>query len=151
MVAMKGLVGFVAMLILVACIAVTGCTSADDQGSAEKTVDPSTPPAEVYNITDADAGKTIAVAEGSLIYVMLEENPTTGFEWNATVSEGISILSDNFETSDTSGQVVGAGGIRTWELVVSETGTQEFSAVYKRPWEETTGDEDTFEVTFTVA
>jgi inhibitor of cysteine peptidase len=147
---MKGLIGFVAMLILIACIAVTGCTGSDDQGSTESTVTPTTAPAEVYNITAEDDGKTITVAEGSRIFVALEENPTTGYEWNATVSEGLSILSDDFEPSDTSGQVVGAGGIRSWELVATETGTQEFSAVYKRPWEETTGDEDSFAVTFTV-
>ena len=49
-------------------------------------------------------GKTIPVALGDTIEVTLDENPSTGFGWNATTTPGLAIITDRFEPSDTSGR-----------------------------------------------
>ncbi len=47
---------------------------------------------KMVTFTDADNGKTSDVAQGTKLAVQLAENPTTGFQWNATLSPGLEIL-----------------------------------------------------------
>mgnify|MGYP002392350708 FL=1 len=46
--------------------------------------------------------------------------------------------------------MVGVGGERTWIIVAKDTGDQKFSAIYRRSWENVTGNEKTYDVTITV-
>ncbi len=46
--------------------------------------------------------------------------------------------------------MVGAGGNRTWVIVAKDTGDQKFSAIYRRSWENVTGNETTYSVTIKV-
>ena len=43
----------------------------------------------MVTLTEADNGKTEDIAQGTRFAVQLKENPTTGFQWNATVSPAL--------------------------------------------------------------
>jgi inhibitor of cysteine peptidase len=69
---------------------------------------------------------------------------------NATIDQneaGLPVIDEGYLPDDPSGTVVGSGGMHTWVLVPEEAGTYSFSAVYMRPWEIVTGDEERFDLT----
>lgn len=67
----------------------------------------------------------------------LDENPTTGYSWAyAMAPEGILALDhDAFVSSQTSANVVGAGGQHTWTFKVLAKGCVRLTFRYYRPWE----------------
>jgi predicted secreted protein/putative hemolysin len=112
-----------------------------------------TPVAEgkkMVTFTEADNGKTSDIAQGSRFAVQLAENPTTGFQWNATVTNGLVIQSSDFSQDAASKGMTGAGGIRTWVIEAKDLGTQKFSANYLRSWEPVTGNETAYSVNINV-
>jgi inhibitor of cysteine peptidase len=88
--------------------------------------------------------------QSKLITVRLAENPTTGFQWNLTTTPGLRIMRDEYVPTDTSGTIVGSGGIHVWDISTEMPGQQEIRAVYKRSWEPTTGNESAFSMTVVV-
>jgi putative hemolysin/predicted secreted protein len=99
---------------------------------------------KMVTLTEADNGKTENIAQGTRFAVQLKENPTTGFQWNATVSPGLEIQSSEYQMDKAPEGMVGVGGTHTWVIVAKDLGTQKFSATYKRSWEATTGNETGF-------
>jgi inhibitor of cysteine peptidase len=97
--------------------------------------------------TESDNGKSITLNKGQVIKVQLNENPTTGYRWEPTVSSGIQITGDTYVAS-ASGRM-GAGGIHTWTLKITGTGDQHFNAEYKRSWE--SGSADNYSLQFVVS
>lgn len=98
---------------------------------------------EKHNGTSADA-KT-----GELITIRLEENPTTGYSWNMSFTDGLEVVKDEFISSTETG-LVGAGGVHEWIIKADNTGQYEVSGIYKRPWESITGEEETFNFTLNI-
>jgi inhibitor of cysteine peptidase len=96
-------------------------------------------------------GTTVRAQPGDNLTISLAENPTTGYSWNVTTTGGLAITKDEYVLSDASGNLVGSGGIHTWYLTAGQAATQKFTAIYKRPWEQTTGNEMMFVMTFTVS
>jgi inhibitor of cysteine peptidase len=96
--------------------------------------------------TERDSGKTVTVTKGQVLKIQLNENPTTGYRWEPSLSSGMQVMDDTYAAS-TSGRM-GAGGIHTWTLRITGPGTQHFDASYKRSWE--SGSEDTFSMQFVV-
>jgi putative hemolysin/predicted secreted protein len=105
---------------------------------------------KMVTLTETDKGKTEDIAQGTRFAIQLEENPTTGFAWNATVSPGLEIQSSDYQMNNAPPGMVGVGGIHTWVIVAKETGTQKFSATYKRSWEPVTGNETAFSANINV-
>jgi inhibitor of cysteine peptidase len=97
----------------------------------------------VYNENANGSTAKIPLGTGGCI-VRLAENPSTGYSWNATVTSGLAIVNDTYTQDPVSQGMVGAGGTHSWTLKGTAAGEQKFSAVYKRPWENVTGSEDTF-------
>ena len=83
--------------------------------------------------TEADNGKTFNMTRGQTVKIALDENPTTGYMWDTSVSDGIRISGDSYKITNPG--LMGSGGIHTWTLVLSKSGEQEFTAFYKRAWE----------------
>jgi inhibitor of cysteine peptidase len=128
-------------------------------GSFELAVDntleelPSPMPPRQQVVTEADNGTTISLEKGETFYLRLQENPTTGYSWELNLSQGLN-TTDN--TTDTSGTyyppeseegeqpLVGAGGVHLWEIRADYEGSQQVNAIYKRSWENETGEEDRF-------
>jgi predicted secreted protein len=95
-----------------------------------------TPPGKkLVTYTEADNGTTVTEVQGSMFAVSLAENPTTGYSWNATISQGLELIDETYEENAHAPGMVGVGGTHWWILRASTPGTQEFSAAYIRPWE----------------
>jgi inhibitor of cysteine peptidase len=77
---------------------------------------------------------------------VLAENPTTGFTWNETLSAGLELQSSDYRKDDAPSGMAGVGGTRTWVIVARDPGDQKFSAIYRRSWENDTGNETSYSV-----
>lgn len=74
--------------------------------------------------------------KSSNAYIELEGNPTTGYDWYVVdVPEGLQLVSQKYESSDKSGQRMGAGGISTICFKAKTEGVFTVNLVYKRNWE----------------
>lgn len=142
---------FIIVGICLAAILIAGCTqptppvtptaTATATMTASPTPSPTAAPVlPVYN--ESDNGKTETLALGAQFMVKLNENPTTGYSWNVSVSDGLNITNDTY-IPPTSG-LIGAGGVHTWSMLATKTGLQEFSGIYMQPWENKTGNETTY-------
>jgi inhibitor of cysteine peptidase len=109
---------------------------------------PSSMPPKQQVITEADNGTTISLENEETFYLRLEENPSTGYSWQINLSEGLSLLSDKYYSSESSAErqqpLVGAGGVHLWEIKANSEGSQQVNGIYKRSWEKTTGTEENF-------
>ena len=95
-------------------------------------------------ITEADNGTSINLKNGENFTLKLRENPTTGYSWELNLSEGLSIISDDFTQDPAPEGMSGVGGTHSWIIKALSEGTQQVNGIYKRPWENTTGNEDSF-------
>jgi inhibitor of cysteine peptidase len=105
-------------------------------------------------ITEADNGNTIYIKEGQTFIINLNENPSTGYSWELSLSKGLGLLSDKYYSPESSkkdgGLVLGAAGFHSWEIKAMDKGNQEVNGVYKRSWEPETGEEQTFKLNVVV-
>lgn len=92
--------------------------------------------------TGADNGGTVTLSPGTYATVRLDENPSTGYVWNVSTTDGLTIVGDLFTENETG--LVGAGGTHEWFFRTADGGRETFSAVYKRPWENATSTDDRF-------
>lgn len=141
----KRLYGVLIAGLLLICLFAAGCTS-QPTGEGTPTAAPTpgaatTPAAENYIFNETQP-------VGSRITITLDENPTTGYRWNVTSSAGLQYVNETFIAPET--EVVGAGGVHQWQYVAAEPGSAEFTAIYRRPWEEATGNETTFSTDFII-
>ncbi|WP_406661804.1 protease inhibitor I42 family protein [Methanolobus sp. ZRKC3] len=97
-----------------------------------------------------DSGKTERALKGDIITIELAENPTTGYSWNLTASSGLSLKTDQYKQTAENEMRMGAGGVHTWTFEVTGEESQLIEAVYKRPWEDTTGNEESFTLSIEV-
>lgn len=111
-------------------------------------------------ITEIDNRTSINLKTGETFYLRLKENPTTGYMWQLNLSEGLSVVpgEDNGNgtyypesSREIEQPLVGSGGVRLWEIKANSEGSQQVNAIYKRIWENTTGNEDKFTLDVEVA
>jgi inhibitor of cysteine peptidase len=156
-----GLIGLGILLVLL--LLVSGCTqpAATFPNNTQVTVTTpaltvitTTPIAEegkrMVTFTEVDKGTTGIIAHDTRFAIVLAENPTTGFMWNATLSPGLELLSSDYRQNDAAPGMVGVGGTRTWVIIAKDPGAQNFSASYRRSWENVTGKETAYSVNITV-
>jgi inhibitor of cysteine peptidase len=105
---------------------------------------------KMFTFTEADNGGSGNITQNTRFAVVLAENPTTGFTWNETLSAGLELQSSDHRQDDAPAGMVGVGGTRTWVIVARDLGDQKFSAVYRRSWENITGNETTYSVNIRV-
>ena len=141
-------------LLAAACIAavfLAGCTGPAASPVPTPVPTPAMTPAPVSGerdtFTQADNGGTFPVAPGSVIQLRLAENPTTGYQWNLTVTPGLTILNTSYIPDDPSGKLIGSGGTRTWFLEAAGEGEQVITGFYERSWEAPPGGSPDFSFT----
>lgn len=132
-----------AAVLLAALLLAAGCTTTPPSNATATPTGAialptnTTPPANtttaVYTIHDS--GKTVPLGLQQTLSIRLPENPTTGYSWNASVTDGLLITDTAYRPDAVGTGVVGAGGARNWTVQGVRTGTQRFDAVYVRPWE----------------
>lgn len=89
-------------------------------------------------VTDEDAGNQVRLRTGGHLMVALPGNPTTGYEWRATLIEGFPILGELDEpeyVADPAPGIVGSGGVFLFRLLASVQGEATLRFDYSRPWE----------------
>ncbi len=141
-----------AALLLAALLFAAGCTttpSSNATATPTKTVAPNSTTMAVY--TANDSGKTVPLVLQQSLSIRLAENPTTGYAWNATVTDGLQIVDTAFTLDAQAANLSGAGGVRNWTVKATKAGTQRFSAVYVRPWETNVTPADQFNLTVQVS
>lgn len=84
--------------------------------------------------TEEDNGRTVQEKLGRQFDIRLAENPTTGYSWNLTRSDGLALIDDEYIPSSGPEQRPGAGGIRSFSLKPEEKGEQAVHGEYRRPW-----------------
>lgn len=85
--------------------------------------------------TQDDSGRTVTAAVGDTITIWLSENPSTGYEWAATSSDGLQPLESRYEGPSPSPASVGTSGKRVFAYEVTASGRQTVWATYERSWE----------------
>ena len=90
-------------------------------------------PHKAYGI--GDSGRVVTASKGDSIAVNLQENPSTGYSWQITASDGLTQTGDQYLQDNPVPFRVGAGGTHVWNFRVTGSGVQHISAVYQRPWE----------------
>ena len=142
-------IAIISMLLIV--ITGLGCLTEENIGDQEEIPTEYTETTSIQSVTNTygedNDQDTVYGIKGDIIIVELEENPTTGYSWNLTYSEGLELSEDNYTQENNTEEMVGAGGFHQWTFKLTDTGEQKISAVYMRPWEERTGDENTFDLT----
>jgi len=136
--------------LMLAAIFLAGCTENSSSSTTEQTTlmttaAPTVTMVPTIYVNSTSNGATVTIPTNGQVIVRLNENPTTGFSWNATVSKGLSVISDTFYPPETT--LVGAGGYREWTLGMESPGTYTFNATYVRPWEGQSPTSDTFNLT----
>jgi predicted secreted protein len=121
-----------------------GCKPAPD------TTQPVSGGKKMFTFTSTDNKGSGKITQNTRFAVVLEENPTTGFMWNATLSPGLELQSSDYRADDAAPGMVGVGGNRTWVIVAKDLGDQKFSAIYHRSWENVTGNDETYNIAITV-
>jgi inhibitor of cysteine peptidase len=101
---------------------------------------------KMFTFTEADNGRSGNITRDTRFAVVLAENPTTGFTWNETLSAGLELQSSDYRKDDAPSGMAGVGGTRTWVMVARDPGDQKFSAIYRRSWENDTGNETSYSV-----
>ena len=157
---LPGIIGLGIMLVLV--LLVSGCTQPAAKLPATTQVSAATPAPtdmtttlaaggkKMVTFTEADNGKTQDMAQTTRFAIQLAENPTTGYQWNATLSPGLELQSTDYRVNEAAPGMVGVGGTRTWIIIAKDLGAQKFSASYRRSWEPVTGNETAYNVNVNV-
>ncbi|OPY26964.1 MAG: Chagasin family peptidase inhibitor I42 [Methanocella sp. PtaU1.Bin125] len=97
--------------------------------------------------TDVPPSDAVAARVGDTVRLELPENPSTGYSWQMTWSDGLEKVSDDYRqgSTGTAGRLlVGAPGTHEWVFKVTEAGPQKVTGVYKRPWESSSAGEKTY-------
>ncbi len=105
------------------------------------------PQVQQLSYTDVPRTDEIGALVGDTIRLTLPENPSTGYSWQMTWSDGLEKVSDNYvqgNTGTAGHPLVGAPGTHEWVFKVMQPGAQKVTGVYKRPWESSSAGEKTF-------
>ena len=133
-------------------VAFAGCLGSNPGNPESQGAFPTETPVRVGHlvVNEQQNTATVYVNQTDSITLKLQENPTTGYEWNLTTTPGLRVTNDTYLPSATSGKMVGSGGTRIWDMTAVSPGEQKIQAVYRRPWEQVSGNETTFTMTVVV-
>lgn len=134
-------------LVLVLATLFAGCgeetrTSANETDEAGA----STSGNEVLVLDKSFDNSTMEVTVGVVIEVILDGNPTTGFDWTVMQSGSPVLAQRGAPEFAADSEAIGAGGTYRWRFDVAEAGTTELELSYARPFEEGVPPSDTFKV-----
>ncbi len=101
-------------------------------------------------ITRADNGKTVEVARGSEVKVVLESNPTTGYSWQVKEVDTAILKQVGEAQFKADSSAIGAGGKETFTFNAASAGQTTLKMEYRRPWEKDVPAAESFAVTVVV-
>ncbi|NLP12705.1 protease inhibitor I42 family protein [bacterium] len=97
-------------------------------------------------ITQAQNQSKVKVKKDATFQVLLNANPTTGFDWRILSYDStvIEIKQKNFIKSET--HRMGAPGKQVFKFKAIAAGITDLRLIYVRPWERATSEADSFRV-----
>jgi predicted secreted protein len=98
-------------------------------------------------LTEADRGKTIETAAGSVVTLRLGESPT-GYRWSVESSGSLSLIDDHLEPG---GGAIGAAATRVLSFRATTPGTHDLRLGKRRQWEPDSAAADRFDVRIVVS
>jgi inhibitor of cysteine peptidase len=101
-------------------------------------------------LTAADSGKAIQVANGESIVIRLDANSTTGYSWQQApgLDESVvKLVSESYQQATASPDMVGVGGTDTWTYQAVGAGTTTIALAYQRASDPTAAQSFTVNVT----
>ena len=85
-------------------------------------------------IENKKQNENITVKKGQEFTIILESNPTTGYQWIPTFNTSIiKLVSHNFQPSTT--KLMGSPGTDIFKFKATNQGTESLKMIYKRSWE----------------
>lgn len=94
----------------------------------------------------SDPGQEIEIGVGKKFVIVLDSNPTTGYNWEADFDEDfLKLVQDEFKPAEDK-DLVGAGGEQRFTFEGVKKGKTEVTLTYRRSWEEGFIDQKVFEV-----
>jgi inhibitor of cysteine peptidase len=91
--------------------------------------------------------ENITVKKGQDFTIILESNPSTGYQWIPTFNtSNIILVSHNFQPST---KLMGSPGTDTFKFKATNQGTEPLKMVYKRSWEKEFVKEKVFKINVT--
>lgn len=101
-------------------------------------------------ITEADAGRSIAARVGDLLEITLPGNQTTGFQWDVEDVNSTILQPSGEPEFEPPSSAVGRAGQISLRFAAVGAGQTELKLVYQRPFEKDVLPARTFEITVTV-
>jgi inhibitor of cysteine peptidase len=92
-------------------------------------------------LNEHDRGRTVTLNAGSILTVRLQENPTTGYRWSASMSKGIELIGDRYET----GGAIGAASVRVFEFRAMKKGSYQINMKNWREFDGASSEIDRFD------
>ena len=96
----------------------------------------------------ADNNSTAVMKKNTIFSIQLDENPTTGYMWDISSSQGLTITESTFTPRHNINPFepfrCGEDGVHEWHFVTAMEGMQGFRAVDCCPWINLTGDEQVY-------
>lgn len=106
-------------------------------------------PGGARRLTREDEGTTVRLEVGETFHVVLEGNPTTGYQWEVVPMAKPIVKQIGEPEFEPDSSAVGAGGQVTIDFEAVMAGQGALRLIYHRPWEEAEPLE-TFQVTVVV-
>lgn len=82
----------------------------------------------------AQTGTTVDAAVGDTVVVSLDANATTGYEWQFTAGDTMTIETTKYVPSPAPSNMVGVGGTQTVTVEVTKAGSSDLTGTYRQPW-----------------
>ena len=101
-------------------------------------------------IGETERGNSFNILQGSIVSIRLEENPTTGYEWEISEIDSRVVELQDSEYIGASGNFLGAGGVRIFTFEAKSLGITPISLKLLREWEQEEAAIENFEVTVRV-
>jgi Predicted secreted protein len=156
----SGALFLVLVCVFLSACALSGCLGSDDSvNNTNNTTNNSTNNSTTYNpvtvITVTEDGLEVEGSNdngpsfivdlngtqipkiGEVVEIRTKGNPTTGYEWKASMSENSKLkLLDSAYVADAHAEgMTGVGGTYIWYVTSDAAGTYVFNASYSRSWE----------------
>ncbi len=101
-------------------------------------------------LSKTDAGKTIELRAGDKLQVVLEGNPTTGYQWQVREVDAAVLKVSGEPEYKSESSLTGAGGQYTFHFESLAPGQTVLQLIYHRPFEKNVAPIETYQVTVVV-
>jgi inhibitor of cysteine peptidase len=90
----------------------------------------------MIQLGESDGDSQRSLAQGEEVVIRLAENPTTGYQWQLSVSGSarLELVEDSLERG--AAGAVGAGGFRVVRYRAQGVGSVQIEALHRRAWED---------------